>query len=486
MRIPFDQYQRYENMKRVVNQLRGDNGSFKILEVGAEDHSNLEKFFPNDDIFISNLQTPESQLENPKYIQADATNMAFADNEFDIIIACDVYEHIPQNLRKDFLSELTRVCKIAFIICAPIELPEIHAVEVRTNELYKTLTGHDYIWLKEHIDNGLPCLNETLEILDNLKISHKHFYHGDLNLWEKLMSAHFFAAITPPIQQDLTLIDECYNLNLFEQDYVEENFYRAFVIGEKNCNFNADDFAPKSAQLCTKKLDLLLEKFYKLYHENQLTKSRELILKWTTAPGFAAELFYDIGEGYNVEDLLTFEFSANANGEFNYKHIFDISEIGDIKAIRFDPCTDICIINKAKIIAICDDGEIDLPYTQNGLMNGESNVFLTEDPQLILDLTKAKSKIKFIKVKLKGTVWPFIEKDLLNNFYEAYCRMNHEKGEINARVAQVEQKSAELKQEVARLEQKADGLQQKLDRTLNSTSWKVTKPLRALKPKSRR
>lgn len=93
--IPFDQFQRYNNVQKIINNLRSQNQTFRILEVGANEHQNLEGFLPSDLITYLDISLPKELQLNPKYILGDATQMEFEDDAYDIVVALDVFEHIP-------------------------------------------------------------------------------------------------------------------------------------------------------------------------------------------------------------------------------------------------------------------------------------------------------------------------------------------------------------------------------------------------------
>ena len=50
--VLFDQYQRYKKTQEIINELRNKEEKFNILEVGANEHKNLEKFLPSDKITL--------------------------------------------------------------------------------------------------------------------------------------------------------------------------------------------------------------------------------------------------------------------------------------------------------------------------------------------------------------------------------------------------------------------------------------------------
>ena len=230
--VSFDQYQRYCNTADIIDKIRKNNEKFNILEIGAGGHRNLERFLLIDEITYLDIELSDEYKNDSSYILGDATNMeTISDNSYDCVIALDVYEHIPEEKRNEFLSEIVRVSNKLFIIAAPFNTPGVSEAEIRVNEYYKAKYGEDYIWLKEHIENGLPNLNQTLNFLtrkEGLKI--QHFSHGSLILWEKLIRMHFEVADNLNIQSYRQVVDDFYNKILYHNDVSNEN-YRNFILG---------------------------------------------------------------------------------------------------------------------------------------------------------------------------------------------------------------------------------------------------------------
>lgn len=55
------------------------------------------------------LQAYPSLVERVDYVQADAQNMPFEENSFDIVVSCETIEHVPNP--QAAVSEMYRVCK---------------------------------------------------------------------------------------------------------------------------------------------------------------------------------------------------------------------------------------------------------------------------------------------------------------------------------------------------------------------------------------
>lgn len=216
--ILFDQYQRYKKAEEIINSIRHKDEPFNILEVGANEHRNLEKFLPHDKITYLDIHLDEEFRNDPQYILGDATQMTFKDNSYDLIIALDVYEHIPNERRKLFLSELNRVAKKGFLLMAPFNTLGVASAERKANAFFKGLTGKDHPWLVEHIQNGLPSWKETIDYLESEKIHYISFEHGSLAIWENLIRYHFLSVYEGTLLPEVNKINTFYNDKIYPID----------------------------------------------------------------------------------------------------------------------------------------------------------------------------------------------------------------------------------------------------------------------------
>lgn len=233
-KIPFDQFQRYKKASEIIDSMRKNKSErYSILEIGANEHKNLEKFLPNDYISYLDIQLSDNLLQDAAYYLGDATNMLFEDSNFDIVIALDVFEHIKKNKRENFLNEVLRVTRKLFIIAGPFDSSYVRDAEIRLNEIFKIKYNQDYLWLKEHIENGLPDLSDIMSFYKDKIHLISSFPHGSIWLWEKMMRMHFEVANDVELQNYRLLVDEFYNKNIFTNDFDDIN-YREFVVGQKD------------------------------------------------------------------------------------------------------------------------------------------------------------------------------------------------------------------------------------------------------------
>jgi hypothetical protein len=95
------------------------------------------------------------------FVVGDVTALPFRDHALDYAISVDVYEHIRPDQRLDCLRELSRVSRLGVIVAAPFASAGAEHAERTANEFHKILYGCAHPWLREHIENGLPSLEEV-------------------------------------------------------------------------------------------------------------------------------------------------------------------------------------------------------------------------------------------------------------------------------------------------------------------------------------
>jgi hypothetical protein len=298
--VTFDQYQRYNNVRKIVEGMRTNGQVFRILEVGANEHQNLERFLPQDEITYLDIHLPDHLLNNPKYRLGDATAMDFADDYYDVIVALDVFEHIPPDRREAFINELYRVSANFFIITAPFENSEVVEAEVRVNSVYRSFFMADFIWLEEHMRNGLPKLDELENYLSSRSMNYSIWGHGNIRLWERLLTLHFVAAKNPLLATYRSEIDRYYNRHLFDLDY-GVNTYRKIVTVVKKGELPSPNYpvqAPGPSEEELEQLQRLEDTFYRM---------AGLIQAQGRGDEDSIQVFMDTGKGFNEQESRIFQ-----------------------------------------------------------------------------------------------------------------------------------------------------------------------------------
>lgn len=375
--IIFDQYQRYKNAEIIINSIRRGNETFNILEVGANEHKNLEKFLPNDKVTYLDICVPEKLRNDPQYILGDATNMDFDDNCYDIVIALDVYEHIPSEKRKNFIDELYRVCSKVAIISAPFSKDEVVLAEERCNSYYKSIIGVNHQWLMEHIDNGLPSLDTLQQYMNQKSIKYTYFSHGNLDTWEKLTNAQSLSQIDLGLEDYIAQINKYYNSLIFDKDYTE-NGYRNFFIMEKTREVNMT--MENKIDIINAQIDKLLENLYRLY---RIRTSMGITKTKLPLYGDNIVKIYYGNNNECSEDKSTYQ-SVNVDCEIHM--LFKDFSREKIDFIRIDTTEKSGKFKFDNVVIKNDKGEsIEFTVKTNAdNVNNSEYIFYRNDPQIIL------------------------------------------------------------------------------------------------------
>lgn len=393
--IIFDQYQRYKNAAKIINSIRKENETFRILEVGANAHKNLEKFLPNDNVTYLDIELPEELLHDPKYILGDATDMEFDDSEYDIVVALDVFEHIPKDRRENFMNELYRVSSKIALFSAPFNKQKVALAEERVNKYYKSITGIPHRWLAEHIENGLPSLEKVKEHLSNNNIKYTTFGHGNLEIWEKLSNIQVLSEIDPGLNDYIIEIDKYYNSVIFDNDYTDDG-YRNFVILEKEREFN-EKF---EGHLDSSGLDSLIDNLFKLFDIRKSIRPIRPLL-----PGLGdniVRLYIDYGNGYVESDSLYRYVELSNINRIN----FDEFKKEKIKSLRIDITERQENILFRNVTIKNENNEVIDNINISGnfdIKDEDIYTFLRKDPQIIINFDETEiSSLEFEVQKLNG------------------------------------------------------------------------------------
>jgi ubiquinone/menaquinone biosynthesis C-methylase UbiE len=106
---------------------------------------------------------------------ADAVNLPFSSNSFEVVISVDTVEHLPDHQRETFITELKRVAARAVIITCPLQSRdgEFRAGEFdqRLREEIKSRNRHVPDWLEEHLREGHPTLEQFSRWLPDVQVT---------------------------------------------------------------------------------------------------------------------------------------------------------------------------------------------------------------------------------------------------------------------------------------------------------------------------
>jgi hypothetical protein len=236
--IPFDQYQRYEITRQIIEEYKAfsNKKTLKILDVGGyfknkyqQDWLPISNFMPNDYTIV--LDVVDCSLDN--YVRGDGKNLPFDDSSFDFVVTNDTLEHIEIGKRTGFINELLRVSNNKVVITAPFYNEVNEMFEKMLYEFIVNVLNAEHNMLKEHIENGLPKMEEINEILDELGYEHFVFSSGNSYNWFMMMIIkHYLMSMSHTSNLD-RLIDRYYNDNVFKLDQNSLPSYRKVVVLSK-------------------------------------------------------------------------------------------------------------------------------------------------------------------------------------------------------------------------------------------------------------
>lgn len=241
--LPFDQYQRYRVISDALDLLRENTEPLRILDVGGAEGVIL-KFLQNDDVTI--LDQTEAE-DVPGFVVGDATALPFEDGSFDYAVSVDVYEHIPDEVREKYLSELRRVARGGVLLAAPFDSEAVRAGERFANEFHRSIHNQGNVWLEEHADNGLPDLDGCSGYFEAQGDAVTVLPNGYLPHWLAMISFTFYGNRLPENMRDAAgRLNGFYNEFMYEHDNAEPGYRHVVISLKGDRNVDLGQLASKS------------------------------------------------------------------------------------------------------------------------------------------------------------------------------------------------------------------------------------------------
>lgn len=189
--LPVDIYQRHlaaaEIAERVKAHLRKPR--LRVLDVGGLGRTPqgdailpLAQFLPEDDVLAIDLQTEII----PNFAVASGLHIPFSRRSFDLVTSCDTVEHVPPAGQATFVRELLRVAAHFVVLIAPFDGNLNRRAERTLNDCLASLGIHCPP-LQEHLDHGLPSLEDLKALLTENQLAAVDFPDGYLSHWLTMM-----------------------------------------------------------------------------------------------------------------------------------------------------------------------------------------------------------------------------------------------------------------------------------------------------------
>lgn len=228
-----DGYSRFFILTGILKQLYGKTKrTLRILDVGGGSEYMEQQLqstgIPYDLTILDIIDRPAKVKAT--YIQGDATNMRFKDDEFDVVISTDVLEHVPNKGKEAFLRESLRVAKEVCIIAAPFDTVGVNDAEIVVNEFNKRLFGVGQDWLEEHLALGKPTQDLFTRVLGQLKMPYAEFGTQNITTWLLNTHINLIDAKLGLSAKNHRAVNTFYNNHILEMNEFEGPTYRHFYV----------------------------------------------------------------------------------------------------------------------------------------------------------------------------------------------------------------------------------------------------------------
>jgi SAM-dependent methyltransferase len=227
--LSFDIYQRYRIVADAFRVLAPPGVRLHVLDAGGAG-SPLPDLLP--DHAVSVLDTAFLTTAGG-FVVGDVTALPFRDRAVDYAISVDVYEHIHPDQRLDCLRELTRVSRRGVIVAAPFASAGAEHAERTANEFHKILYGCVHPWLREHIENGLPCLEEVTGFFQRAGLHPVALPNGYLPRWTLLILSQILSLRGKTERELYENLCRLYNQCFYAYDNREPCYRYAVVASDR-------------------------------------------------------------------------------------------------------------------------------------------------------------------------------------------------------------------------------------------------------------
>jgi len=439
----------------------------RILEIGANEHKNLELFLPRDDIQYSDSVVPSHLESDPRFIRVDGTSIQFPDESFDVVVALDVLEHVPQTERDIFVREICRVSKGITIFSAPFD----NGVNARSERgiatYFRTLYGEMIPWQVEHEREGLPLLEDTVRFIStNLSLTPVILPHGSPLVWSKLMRMEMTCRVSIEMKQYWQYINRFYNEVIFERDY-SRSPVRCFVVVPKDniCNLQNISERHNGREIEDSDWRYLqdLENSYYNLLRLKLAQAGDVQLGQTYV-----QMFFNYGNGFSENQSMVRSFDGTHVG-LDLAFEFDLSVNAPMEAIRLDPMNRDSVILVYSVIVVLHSGErisLTVSDTNADLVSNSVYFFSTSDPQILFQCTgltidRVEVKMKVVTSRLVGTLLDAIseaiasEKENYNSSMNKIGLLEEQKSELLAATEKLRSELFSAHSEIKLLQERA-------------------------------
>ena len=222
--LPFDQFQRYELVRVLLESVRSDGKRFRILDVGGRT-ALLREFLPLDQVELVDVVPSEAE----GLVLGSGAELPFQDGAFDAVCAFDTLEHVPAPLRDDFVRECARVAQSYVILAGPYDSPRVAEAEETLLDFLRSRLNWEHEYLLEHRVNGLPSMPAALGLFEDAGARTVAIGHGELSRWLALMCVELYIEHETLLKGFAPQLYRFYNEHLFPFDHGSEVYRHAVI-----------------------------------------------------------------------------------------------------------------------------------------------------------------------------------------------------------------------------------------------------------------
>jgi DNA repair exonuclease SbcCD ATPase subunit len=224
LELPFDQFQRYQLVSEIIEELRPPGTMLRILDVGGRTGL-LRSFLPRDRVELVDVE--------PSYerglVLGDGCALPFRDRAVDVVCGFDTLEHVPPAQRQAFVRECARVARTHVILAGPYHTARVEQAEQLLARFLREKLAYHHRYLEEHRANGLPDRAEVEAELSARGAQVAALGHGNLERWLTMMCLALYMDLDPALRGLAKRFHAFYNAQVFDRDR-EEPVYRHAVV----------------------------------------------------------------------------------------------------------------------------------------------------------------------------------------------------------------------------------------------------------------
>ena len=222
--LPFDQFQRYELVRVLLESVRRAGETFDVLDVGGRT-AHLRESLPGYRIDLADVDPSDAT----GLVLGSGAELPFQDDAFDAVCGFDTLEHVPPALRDAFVRECARVARRHVILAGPYDAPRVAEAEEILLDFLRVRLDWEHAYLAEHRTNGLPDMGAARAILEGAGARVESFGHGALDRWLALMAVELYAEHEVLLRDFMPRVYRFYNEHVFRSDHGSEVYRHALV-----------------------------------------------------------------------------------------------------------------------------------------------------------------------------------------------------------------------------------------------------------------